>query len=77
MPWYIDLLLHPASAVDLVHHIAAQYIGFSGSSLNAGSGIPGTGSGIPTGSGLSTCSPTGSVSLSGGDCSNNVGSFAN
>ncbi|MEV6772913.1 hypothetical protein AB0N05_30185 [Nocardia sp. NPDC051030] len=78
MPSYIDLLLHPAAAVDFVHHLAAQLIGgwSNGSStpdVGLGSSIPGSGSG--TGSGIGQCTPTGSVSLSGGmDCGTSAGS---
>ncbi|MFC9993396.1 hypothetical protein [Nocardia sp. NPDC127526] len=60
MPSFIDLLLHPALAVDFVHQLAVQFVADTG----FGSSFPPSGSG--TGSGIGNCVPTGSVTFSGG-----------
>lgn len=81
MASFIDLLLHPTAVVDYADHIANQLIGWgTGSStpdVNTGSSFPPSGSGNSgsgTGSGIGNCTPTGSVSVSGGmDCQSGSG----
>ncbi|NNH71667.1 hypothetical protein HLB23_17670 [Nocardia uniformis] len=83
MASFIDLLLHPIAVVDFADQIANQLIGWGTGSttpdVSAGSSFPPSGSGggnsgSGTGSGIGNCTPTGSVSLSGGmECESGSG----